>query len=175
MCARSLQSCLTLCDPMDCSLTGSSVHGTLQARILEWVAVSSSRGSSPSRDWTWVSYLVHWQAGSLPLAPHGKPYDTVLHIKFIFECICTIFSASVPCSFSLLFLFSCPLVNWSILFSSLLLIQSNEQYFFSPFGHATRDALWDPHTIASHSSHMCLAARDHSFCKKLNFCNIQNL
>ena len=46
MCAKSLQSCLTLCDPMDCSLTGSSVHGILQARILEWDTMPSSRGSS---------------------------------------------------------------------------------------------------------------------------------
>ena len=44
--AKSLQSCLTLCDPMDYSPTGSSVHGILQARILEWVVISSSRGSS---------------------------------------------------------------------------------------------------------------------------------
>ena len=41
--AKSLQSCLTLGDPMDCSLPGSSVHGILQARILEWVATLSSR------------------------------------------------------------------------------------------------------------------------------------
>ena len=40
------QSCLTLCDPMDCSLPGSSIHGFLQARILEWVAIPFSRGSS---------------------------------------------------------------------------------------------------------------------------------
>ena len=46
--ARSLHSCLDY-DPMDCSLPGSSVHGILQARILEWVAVSSSRGSSQPR------------------------------------------------------------------------------------------------------------------------------
>ena len=44
--AKSLQSCLTVCDPMDCSPPGSSVHGTSQARILEWVAISSSKGSS---------------------------------------------------------------------------------------------------------------------------------
>ena len=49
------QSCLTLCDPMDCSLPGSSVHGILQARILEWVAISFSRGSSRTRDRTQVS------------------------------------------------------------------------------------------------------------------------
>ena len=53
--AKSLQSCLTLCDPMDCSPSGSSVHGILQARILEWVAISYSRGSSWPRDWTQVS------------------------------------------------------------------------------------------------------------------------
>ena len=40
------QSCWTLCDPMDCSLPGSSIHGIFQARILEWVAISFSRGSS---------------------------------------------------------------------------------------------------------------------------------
>ena len=44
--AKSLQLRLTLCDPMDCNLPGSYVHGTLQARILEWVSVPSSRGSS---------------------------------------------------------------------------------------------------------------------------------
>ena len=42
------QLCPTLCDPMDCSLTGSSIHGIFQARILEWVAISFSRGSSRS-------------------------------------------------------------------------------------------------------------------------------
>ena len=41
--AESLQSCLTLCDPIDCSPLGSSIHGILQARILEWVAMPSSR------------------------------------------------------------------------------------------------------------------------------------
>ena len=52
------QSCLTLCDPMDCSLPGFSIHGTFQARILEWVAISFSRRSSWPRDWTWVSCTV---------------------------------------------------------------------------------------------------------------------
>ena len=51
------QSCPTLCDPMDCSLPGSSVQGISQARILEWVAISFSRGSSWSRDQTWVSCI----------------------------------------------------------------------------------------------------------------------
>ena len=51
------QSCLTFCDPMNCSPPGSSVQGILQARILEWVAISYSRGSSRSRDGTLISCL----------------------------------------------------------------------------------------------------------------------
>ena len=51
------QSCPTLCDPVYCSPPGSSVHGILQARILEWVAISFSRGSSQTRDWTQVSRI----------------------------------------------------------------------------------------------------------------------
>ena len=53
--AKSLQSCSTLCGPMDCSPPGSSVHGILQTRILEWVAMPSSKGSSQPRDQTQVS------------------------------------------------------------------------------------------------------------------------
>ena len=64
---KLLQSCPTLCDPMDCSPPGSSFHGILQER-LEWIAMFSSRGSSQARDWTHVSYvscigrwvLYHW-------------------------------------------------------------------------------------------------------------------
>ena len=52
------QSCMTLCDPVDCSPPGSSVHGILQARILEWGAISFSRGSSWPRDRTQVSRIV---------------------------------------------------------------------------------------------------------------------
>ena len=52
------QLCPTLCDPTDCSLPGSSIHGILQARILEWVAISFSRRSSRPRDWTRVSRIV---------------------------------------------------------------------------------------------------------------------
>ena len=51
------QSCPTLCNPMDCSPPGSSVHGILQARTLEWVAICFSKGSSRPRDWTQVSRI----------------------------------------------------------------------------------------------------------------------
>ena len=51
------QSCPTLCNPMDCSLSGSSVHGIFQARVLEWIAISFSRGSSWPRNRTRVSCI----------------------------------------------------------------------------------------------------------------------
>ena len=58
MCVHSVrQLCLTLYDPMDCSPPGSSVHGIFQAIILEWIAISFSRGTSLSRDQTHVSYV----------------------------------------------------------------------------------------------------------------------
>ena len=57
LCAKLLQSCQTLCDTMDCSLAGSSLHGILEARILEWVAVPSSRGSSHHKDRIHSSYI----------------------------------------------------------------------------------------------------------------------
>ena len=57
---KSLQSCLTLGDPMNCSLLGFFVHGVLQARPLEWVAMPSSRGSSQFRNQTHVSCIGRW-------------------------------------------------------------------------------------------------------------------
>ncbi|XDA80054.1 hypothetical protein R6Z07F_010046 [Ovis aries] len=79
MYAKSLQSCLTLCD---CSLPGSSVHGIFQARILEWVAMPSSRESSQPRDQTHVSYVyLHWPVGSLPLVLPEKPLCIIFSLK----------------------------------------------------------------------------------------------
>ena len=63
------QSCLTLCDPMDCSLPGSSVHGILQGRIVEWVAIVFSRGSSWPRDLTWVFCITVWATSSVKFIP----------------------------------------------------------------------------------------------------------
>ena len=70
-CVLVIQSCLTLCDHMDCSLTGSSVHGTLQARILEWVATPFTRGSSWPRDQTRVfciadRFFTNWVTKEAP-------------------------------------------------------------------------------------------------------------
>ena len=67
---KAAQLCLTLCDPVDCSPPGSSVHGILQARILEWVAVPFSRKSSQPRGRTQVSHIA---GGFLILSgPPGK-------------------------------------------------------------------------------------------------------
>ena len=57
VCILITQSCLIICDPMDCSPRGSSVHGIPQARILQWVAIPFSRGSSQPRDQTQVSRI----------------------------------------------------------------------------------------------------------------------
>ena len=65
------QTCLTRCDPMDCSPSGCSVHGILQARILEWVRIPFSRGNSWPRDWTWVS---HTAGRFFTIWATGKPY-----------------------------------------------------------------------------------------------------
>ena len=70
--AKALQSCLTLCDPVGGSPPGCPVHRILQARVLEWVAMASSGGSSQPKDQVLLLLLL-WQAGSLPLAPPGKP------------------------------------------------------------------------------------------------------
>ena len=59
VCVWVAQLCPTLCKPMDCSLPGSSVHGILQARILEWAAIPFSRGSSQPKDWTQVSWTAN--------------------------------------------------------------------------------------------------------------------
>ena len=70
-----VQSCSTLCKPMDCGLPDPSVHGIVQARILEWAAISLSGGSSQPRDGTPTScmHFLHWQVGSLRPSCWGSP------------------------------------------------------------------------------------------------------
>ena len=94
--AKSLQSCLTQSDPVDCSPPGSSVHRILQAGILEWVSLPSSSGSSRPGDQTHVSLsLLHLQAGFLPLVSTGWGRNSVS----LLSKDQTVFSApSVPTS-----------------------------------------------------------------------------
>ena len=72
-CILSPLTCIWLCDPMDCSPPGSSVHGILWARILEWAAMPSSRGSSPPRNWTRVSCGSCIAGGFFITEPSRKP------------------------------------------------------------------------------------------------------
>ena len=69
-----IQPCLTLCDPIECHPPASSIHGIFQARILEWVAISSSRGTFQSRDQTYVSCVSCITGRFFSAEPPGKPY-----------------------------------------------------------------------------------------------------
>ena len=94
--ARLPQSCLTLCNPMDWSLPGSCVHRILQARILEWVVISSTRGSSAPRDQTQVSSnSCLGRRVLLPLrhveSPKNKHYSLTLWIKVMKNSCWTLF------------------------------------------------------------------------------------
>ena len=71
---QSLQLCPTLSSPLDCSPPGSSVHGILQARILERVPISFSRGIFPTQESnSHLLWLLRWQADTLPLSHQGSP------------------------------------------------------------------------------------------------------
>ena len=73
LCAKSRLSCPTLCDPVDCNLPRSSVHGILQARILEWVAMPSSERPPRPRDQTCASCSSYTEDGLFIAEPLGKP------------------------------------------------------------------------------------------------------
>ena len=75
------QSCLTLCDSMDSDPPGSSVHWISQARILEWVAMPLSRGSSQPRGWTWVSCIGRWILYHLS---HQRSPNLLVPLHFLF-------------------------------------------------------------------------------------------
>ena len=80
------QSCPTLCDPMDCSLPGSSTHGIFKARVLEWVAVFFSRGPSRPRNWTLVFRIVGRRF--YHLSRQGSPSVCMcVHPPFGYECV----------------------------------------------------------------------------------------
>ena len=108
------QLCPALCNPMDCSSPGSSVHGIFQARILEQVAISSSRGSSWPRDWTWVScisfigkhipyHCATWEAQHLVLSGNTSSFairnDSAHGILKLYFFSCSTFC--FPCSWQL--------------------------------------------------------------------------
>ena len=128
------QSCPTLCDPVDCSLPGFSVHEILQARILEWVAMHAllfgiflTQGLSPHS-----LMPLHWQAGFLALAPPGKPSGCVvvfyhwLDLWFPNNKWCLPFYVYLP---SVYLMWGCVYLDLS-LFWVVLLLMSFESFKF---------------------------------------------
>ena len=93
---RSLQSCPTLCDPMDCNLPGSSVHGILQARMLEWVAMPSSRGDLPNPGIEPMSPVSPaLEADSLPLNHQRSPFKGLTGIQLLNSHLLTLLPTAV--------------------------------------------------------------------------------
>ena len=88
------QSCLTLCDPMDCSLPVSSVYGIFQARVLDWVVISFSRGSSQPRDQTQVSciavgFFTVWTTREAKFSEsHLFPVTGCCLFEYVFSTLC---------------------------------------------------------------------------------------
>ena len=114
LCMSVAQSCPTLCDPVGCSLPGSSIHRILQARMLEWVAISFSRGIFPFQESNpcllhcrWILY--HWTTGEAHvqfLWPRGFSIHGVLQAR-ILEWV------AIPFSRSCYYCYSFPrFVNW---------------------------------------------------------------
>ena len=85
-CCLVSKLCLTLCDPMDCNPPGSSVHGTLQAEMLDWVAISFSRGIFPTQGLS--LWLLNWQVDSTTEPPGKPPVD-------LYPCIKTLSSQTL--------------------------------------------------------------------------------
>ena len=82
------QLCPTLCNPMDCNLTGSSIHGILQARILEWVAMPFSHPGTEPQSPT-------LQADSLPSEPPGKPVCSAKELYHLLDILCLQISINI--------------------------------------------------------------------------------
>ena len=112
----SLSWCPTLCDPVDCSPPGSSVHGIFQARVLEWVAISFSKGSSQCRDWNWVSCIAGrcftlWPCLHVLIGWVGRIFSQLIHLSnyhdVCFKYLTILFSYSVQ-SLICVWLFATP-------------------------------------------------------------------
>ena len=97
-----MHSCVRLCDPMGCSLPGCSVHGIFQARILEWAAISSSRGSSPPRNQIRVFCVsCTGRQRFFTTVPPGKPQNCawcsiiiIQHVIYNYRNVCSHFKST---------------------------------------------------------------------------------
>ena len=122
------------CDPMDCGPLGSSVHGILQARMLEWVAMSFSRGPSPTRDRTCISYTSCMADGFLTTkgSHPGSPPNTLSYLCTLVYTLPSAWNASFP-------LFSPKALNWErkIKMGSALLRELSKTELRRHGGYAT--------------------------------------
>ena len=153
MCVCVPQSSPILCYPMDCTPPGSSVHGILQARILEWVAISFSTRSSQTRDWTSV-FCIGWQI-LYHLSHQGSPRETFVMLWAEQEHFCRVFyvlfwksswqcwlkiirKTHFPCTRHLLHVYVLRM-SYSVLFSSLIL---SKEPTAAPFTKYTFNGCW---------------------------------
>ena len=131
-CCLVAKPCQTLCNPMVCSPPGSSVHGISQARILEWVTISFSRGSSRPRDWTCIScigkqILYHWATWEA----HRSAKLLLSYIKyhlcmmFLSSLFCSIARLSIPAQIPHHFLFRCFKISFAIQRACLITLFSS--------------------------------------------------
>ena len=117
-----LQLCLTLCDPMDCSLLVSSVYGILQARILEWVAMPFSRESSQPRDQTHISFVSCIGRRVLYFLHHlGSPR----HSPILLKSFCWLPTTIITTATSNCYLPFIECLLWARLFCSVLEVIRN--------------------------------------------------
>ena len=139
------QSCLTLCNPMNCSLPGSSVHGIFRARILEWVAISFSRGSSQPRDRTLVFHIVgrRFTIWATKEAPRVKWRKSYLSHKFMVRIEQNIYWPNIKAAYKM------SKYNMRIILNDFILLPLGSmldpgifKYFQSLDAHITPQILW---------------------------------
>ena len=124
------QSCLTLCNPRDCSPPGSSVHGILQARLAEWGCHFLLQGIFPTQGLNpCLLHLLYWQVGSLPLYPVRRPINMITHTSIHPTCIGGYNWLSFL--FFLLFFWCISIQRTSIFFPILLLPLQHHSAIFS--------------------------------------------
>ena len=105
------QLCPTLCHPMDCSLSGSSVHGIFQTRVLEWIAISFSRGSSRPRNRTWVSHIASFlMLDCINLFAFANQMFVIESLLVVLICIYWII---FKISLHILFIYVVPTNSWN--------------------------------------------------------------
>ena len=152
------QSCPTLYDPMDCSLPGSSVHGIFQAIVLEWIAISFSRGYSQTRDWTQVSHIVdrHFTVwATREVQKSFSIYFSFLVPSFLsLYLLPTLFPPPIPSIYCTVELQCC------VSFSFILYPEKKHLYFFS-FFNLLKDSTFSFIDLCSCFLHLCF----------INFCS----